>query len=115
MAYPRKGSITLAQAKSLLSIDPVFNTLSSADKTVFINVAAQKVCNLRNQNNKEDYSAFTAAADIITDQIISTGGVIKGTSVERIAYGAGLDANSQIIWIDTTENTVYGWNGTEWV
>lgn len=115
MPYPRKGSMTLAQAKSLLSIDPLFNTLSSADKTVFINVAAQKVCSFRNSLKKEDYSAYTAAADVITDEIISSGGVIKGTTAERLAYGAGLDSSSQIVWIDTTENTVYGWNGTEWV
>lgn len=112
MAYPRKGTVTLAQAKSLLSADPLFNTLSSSEKTVFINLAVQKVCSLRNQENKEDYTTYMAEADTID---ISVTQIQKGTTAERVAYGLLLNINSKTIWIDTTENTVYGWNGTEWI
>lgn len=115
MTYPRKGTVTLAQAKSLLSIDPLFSTLADAVKTVFINTAVQKVCSLRNRENKIDYVAYTSSGDAATPEALTSGEVLKGTTVERIAHGLTLTLTSQVIWIDTTANTVYGWNGTEWV
>jgi hypothetical protein len=45
----------------------------------------------------------------------SSGGVLIGTTAERVAYGADLGVDDAITWIDTDENTAYFWNGTEWI
>jgi hypothetical protein len=45
----------------------------------------------------------------------SSGGVLIGTTAERLAYGLTLAEDDAIVWTDTDENTPYFWNGTEWV
>ena len=64
---------------------------------------------VRIQDNKEDTSATTSAATD-TSSFLS-----RGTTAERTAQGLLLGATDVFIWIDTTENTTYSWNGTRWI
>lgn len=55
-------------------------------------------------------SASYDPTTIVTSDFLS-----KGTTAERTAKGATLSSGDVFIWIDTTENTTYSWNGSEWV
>lgn len=57
---------------------------------------------------------ITNNASAVTS-ITYSGNISKGTTAERTALGLTLGADDEYIFIDTTENTVYGWNGSEWV
>lgn len=110
MIYARKGSTTLAQAKTMLNADPLFNLLSSSDKTVFINAAVQRICNLRNQNNKEDYAADTV------DITAVSGGLIGVDSYGPTANRPVFDSMTHIgyCYYDTDISSPVFWSGTEW-
>lgn len=55
-------------------------------------------------------SASYDPTTIVTSDFLS-----KGTTAERTAKGSTLSSGDVFIWIDTTENTTYSWNGSEWV
>lgn len=62
MTYPRKGSITLGEVKSMLAQDPVFASLSDTQKKDYINAATKKIASFRNSLEKEDFQADTVVA-----------------------------------------------------
>jgi hypothetical protein len=56
---------------------------------------------------------FDSGIVVESDPLV--GSVRKGTTAERIAFGLTLGSTDICIWIDTDENTFYGWNGSEWI
>ncbi len=42
---------------------------------------------------------------------------IVGTTIERVEYanGLGISDKGKIIWYDTDDDTIYIWNGSNWV
>lgn len=64
--FPRKGVLTLEEARTMLNADPVFDNLSETEQNTFINSAVQQVADLRNNEGKEDYNADTVDIDLVT-------------------------------------------------
>lgn len=110
MAYPRKGSFTLAQAKTMLAVDPLFNSLSDAEKNIFVNNAAQLVCSFRNEQKKEDYAADTIDITAITSGMVGVDSY--GPTADRPVF----DSMTQIgyCYYDTDITAPVWWSGVEW-
>lgn len=63
----------------------------------------------------ETKTFISNSATYNTSSIETSDFLSKGTTAERTAKGATLSSGDVFIWIDTTENTTYSWNGSEWV
>lgn len=57
----------------------------------------------------------SATYDPVNNEVEASDFMAKGTTAERTAKGATLGSTDVFVWTDTTENTTYSWNGTEWV
>ena len=47
--YPRKGTLTRGNVKTLLGADSIFNSLSDAQKNSVIDISVHKIASLRNK------------------------------------------------------------------
>lgn len=112
--YPRKGVLLLSEAKSILSNDPKFASLTDAQQNLFVNNAIQEVVNLRNSEGKEDFNADNAGdPNLLISQISK---VFVVTTVERTALGLTLGASDTgYVVYDSDHQTMYAWSGSAWV
>jgi hypothetical protein len=61
------------------------------------------------------YISNSAYYDPVNNEVEASDFMAKGTTAERTAKGATLTSTDVFVWTDTTENTTYSWNGSEWV
>jgi hypothetical protein len=61
------------------------------------------------------YISNSAYYDPVNNEVEASDFMGKGTTAERTAKGATLTSTDVFVWTDTTENTTYSWNGSEWV
>jgi hypothetical protein len=61
------------------------------------------------------YISNSATYDPVNNEVEASDFMAKGTTAERTAKGATLGSTDVFIWTDTTENTTYTWNGSDWV
>lgn len=94
--YTRKSSYTRTSILASLSVDPIFNALTTAQKNQLIDEAVQKIASLRNSLGKEDFKFDTTA---LLDAIGSTFGFEKYMYV--VAISAGTTWNGTLYAVDT--------------
>lgn len=99
----------LSEAKSLLTANPVFALLTDGQQNAAVDNAIQRIVSLRNSLNKEDYSIDTAGTATVITNILTS-----GTTAERLALALTPD-DVGFQFFDTDLNSIYTWNGTEWV
>lgn len=61
------------------------------------------------------YISNSAVYDPVNNEVEASDFMAKGTTAERTAKAATLGSTDVFIWTDTTENTTYTWNGSEFV
>ena len=112
--YARKGLITLSEAKSMLSVDDTFTSLTDSQKTLFINDAIQEVANLRNLEGKEDYNDDNVGDPNLIKAQASKLAVVTDIEMTALA-GALLTSDVGYTVFNTDKEASYTWSGTAWV
>jgi len=111
--YARKSSFTRTNILASLSVDPIFNALSTSQKNQLIDEAVQKVAALRNSLGKEDYKFdSTTILDAIT--LTLADGQILGFKkhIYVIAISSGTTFNGVTYEADTVIlQSYYGMGG----
>lgn len=82
--YPRKGTLTRGNVKTLLGADSIFNSLSDAQKNSVIDISVHKIASLRNKLLKPDYDFDTSGN---SDVLSSAVGYLKFASYIFIEAG----------------------------